>query len=170
MLQSEINHVSKRCPWRIWPIKPFDSTPNNNKSLCIFFWEILRILRCTTNIMAPVRWGILQYRIYITNSSQTRISRNFCLEYLFHFIACKNLHCAVETLMCKISERLGNWEMSYGQTRFREIWATDDFHRDIHYNDVNSPHKRPVTRKMFPFDDVIMLYGNNVNDAIVKLP
>ena len=22
---------------------------------------------------------------------------------------------------------------------------------------VNSPHKRPVTRKMFPFDDVIML-------------
>ena len=23
---------------------------------------------------------------------------------------------------------------------------------------VNSPHKRPVTRKMFPFDDVIMLY------------
>ena len=24
---------------------------------------------------------------------------------------------------------------------------------------VNSPHKRPVTRKMFPFDDVIMLYA-----------
>ena len=23
-------------------------------------------------------------------------------------------------------------------------------------NPVNSPHKRPVTRKMFPFDDVIM--------------
>ena len=86
--------------------------------------------------MAPVRWGILQYRIYITNSSQTRISRNLCLEYLFHFKACKNLHCVVETLMCKISERLGNWEMSYGQTRFREIWATDEFHRDIHYNDV----------------------------------
>ena len=25
---------------------------------------------------------------------------------------------------------------------------------------VNSPHKGPVTRKMFPFDDVIMLYVN----------
>ena len=27
----------------------------------------------------------------------------------------------------------------------------------IHRGPVNSPHKWPVTRKMFPFDDVIML-------------
>ena len=27
----------------------------------------------------------------------------------------------------------------------------------IHRGPVNSPHKRPVTRKMFPFDDVIMI-------------
>ena len=27
----------------------------------------------------------------------------------------------------------------------------------MHRGPVNSPHKRPVTRKMFPFDDVIML-------------
>ena len=26
-----------------------------------------------------------------------------------------------------------------------------------HYNNMNSPHKRPVTRKIFPFDDVIMI-------------
>ena len=30
------------------------------------------------------------------------------------------------------------------------------FMRGIHRWPVNSPHKRPVTRKMFPFDDVIM--------------
>ena len=28
--------------------------------------------------------------------------------------------------------------------------------RGIHRSPVNSPHKGPVTRKMFPFDDVIM--------------
>ena len=28
----------------------------------------------------------------------------------------------------------------------------------IHRGPMNSPHKWPVTRKMFPFDDVIMLY------------
>ena len=30
------------------------------------------------------------------------------------------------------------------------------FVRGIHPGPVNSPHKWPVTRKMFPFDDVIM--------------
>ena len=30
------------------------------------------------------------------------------------------------------------------------------FVRGIHRGPVNSPHKRPVTRNMFPFDDVIM--------------
>ena len=31
------------------------------------------------------------------------------------------------------------------------------FVRGIHRGRVNSPHKWPVTRKMFPFDDVIMM-------------
>ena len=35
--------------------------------------------------------------------------------------------------------------------------ASLDFVRGIHRGPVNSPHKWPVTRKMFPFDDVIML-------------
>ena len=33
------------------------------------------------------------------------------------------------------------------------------FVRGIHRGPVNSPHKWPVTRKMFPFDDVIMCYS-----------
>ena len=34
------------------------------------------------------------------------------------------------------------------------------FVRGIHRRPVNSPHKGPVTRKMFPFDDVIMIANN----------
>ena len=34
--------------------------------------------------------------------------------------------------------------------------ASPAFMRGIHRWPVHSPHKRPVTRKMFPFDDVIM--------------
>ena len=30
------------------------------------------------------------------------------------------------------------------------------FVRGIHQRPVNAPHKKPVTRKLFPFDDVIM--------------
>ena len=35
------------------------------------------------------------------------------------------------------------------------------FVRGIRRGPVNSPHKWPVTRKMFPFDDVIMMLGCN---------
>ena len=35
--------------------------------------------------------------------------------------------------------------------------ASVAFVRGIHRGSVNSPHKWPVTRKMFPFDDVIMM-------------
>ena len=39
------------------------------------------------------------------------------------------------------------------------------FVRGIHRWPVNSPHKWPVTRKMFPFDDVIMQFLNpNISD------
>ena len=36
------------------------------------------------------------------------------------------------------------------------------FVRGIHRGPVNSPHKWPVTRKMFPFDDVIMQICKNI--------
>ena len=41
------------------------------------------------------------------------------------------------------------------------------FVRGIHREPVNSPHKGPVTQKMFPFDDVIMLkrYGHAMVDV-----
>ena len=38
--------------------------------------------------------------------------------------------------------------------------ASLSFVRGIHWGPINSPHKGPVTRKMFPFDDVIMLALN----------
>ena len=45
------------------------------------------------------------------------------------------------------------------------------FVRGIHRGPVNSPHKKPVTRKMFPFDDVIMNMKTNgckIGDDISK--
>ena len=39
--------------------------------------------------------------------------------------------------------------------RIHQSSASLAFVRGIHRGPVNSPHKWPVTRKMFPFDDVI---------------
>ena len=46
------------------------------------------------------------------------------------------------------------------------------FVRGIHRGPVNSPHKWPVTRKMFPFDDVIMFILNltGVSATVLVLP
>ena len=38
----------------------------------------------------------------------------------------------------------------------------------IHRWPVNSPHKGPVARKMFPFDDVIMTSGNNYGTTFIE--
>ena len=42
--------------------------------------------------------------------------------------------------------------------RKRQSSASLAFVRGIHRWSVNSPYKRPVTRKMFPFDDIIMVF------------
>ena len=42
------------------------------------------------------------------------------------------------------------------------------FVRGIHRRPVNSPHKWPVTRKMFPFDDVIMTTGYSILFIMIK--
>ena len=43
--------------------------------------------------------------------------------------------------------------------RTHQSSASLAFMRIIHRWTVNSPHKGPVTRKMFPFDDVIMQFA-----------
>ena len=45
--------------------------------------------------------------------------------------------------------------------RKHQISASLVFVREITRWPVNSPHKGPVTRKMFPFDDVIMFYPDS---------
>ena len=48
------------------------------------------------------------------------------------------------------------------EKRKHQIFASLAFVRGIHWAPLNSTHKGPVTPKMFPFDDVIML-SNCVN-------
>ena len=43
------------------------------------------------------------------------------------------------------------------------------FVRGLHQWPVNSPHKWPVTRKMFPFDDVIMRNSNMVTKVLADI-
>ena len=50
----------------------------------------------------------------------------------------------------------------------KPLFASLSFVRGINRWPVNSPHKRPVTRKMFPFDDVIILKMEHQNTPMAK--
>ena len=55
------------------------------------------------------------------------------------------------------ASRLFTQPFIHTQIKKNQSSASLAFVRGIHRWPVNSPHKGPVTRKMFPFDDVIML-------------
>ena len=46
------------------------------------------------------------------------------------------------------------------RSKKRQRSAPLAFVQGSHRGPVNTPHKGPVTRKMFPFDDVIIFYEN----------
>ena len=58
------------------------------------------------------------------------------------------------------------WTVYLGaDQRKHQSSASLAFVRGIHRWPVNSPHKGPVTRKMFPFDDVIMEQIDHFGDS-----
>ena len=70
-----------------------------------------------------------------------------------------------DVTMSKIASQITSLAIVYstvysdpGQTKHQSS-ASLAFVRGIHRGPVNSSHKWPVTRKMFPFDDVIMIWG-----------
>ena len=67
-----------------------------------------------------------------------------------------------EVIMGAIASQITSLTIGYttvysdADQRKHQSSASLAFVRGIHRGPVNSPHKWPVTRKMFPFDDVIM--------------
>ena len=53
------------------------------------------------------------------------------------------------SVVCSIVGSGANQRKHQSSASLAFVWV-------IHRSPVNSPHKRPVTRKMYPFDDVIM--------------
>ena len=78
-----------------------------------------------------------------------------------HWGALINQRCSLAT-GCGITSQITNLMIVYSivysdaDQRKHQSSVSLAFVRWIHRGPVNSPHKWPVTRKMFPFDDVIM--------------
>ena len=67
----------------------------------------------------------------------------------------------IDVMMSVIASQITSLTVVYSTVysdvdqRKQQSSASLTFVRGIHRRPVNSPHKGPVTRKMFPFDDVI---------------
>ena len=83
----------------------------------------------------------------------------------------RNSHYTDVTMSIMASQISGIWTVcsdvcSGAHQRKHQSSTSPAFVRGIHRWRVNSPHKGPVTRKMFPFDDVIMVLTGIHSDLV----
>ena len=92
---------------------------------------------------------------------------NRCRPVLFRvhvYVPTHKIHYALynDVIMSAMASQITSLTIVYStiyssaDQRKRESSASLAFVRGLHRWPMNSPHKWPVTRKMFPFDDVIM--------------
>ena len=89
----------------------------------------------------------------ISNSAIRTMSAD-CLILFSHYI-----DVTMTTTASQITSLTVVYSFFYSDAdqRKHQSSASLAFVRGIHRGPVNSPHKGPITRKMFPFDDVIMV-------------
>ena len=110
----------------------------------------------------------------LNQSSQVlmwKYSRNFCLSVRFYWNTevphafCLIIHYG-DVIMGMIASQITSLTIVYStiysdaDQRKHQSFSSLAFVCGIHQRPVNSPHKWQVTRKMFPFDDVIMHRGH----------
>ena len=105
-----------------------------------------------------VFWQLFQY---VVELQQSRITHVVCIIlglywiYIFYVVSRDKFHCDD----VKMSDCLLN-RLFRRRSRKHLSSASLAFVRGIHRWPVNSPLKGPVTRKIFPLDDVIIMYSS----------
>ena len=105
--------------------------------------------------------AIKSYRRHRTKSSNTFVDTNVSNTIMWMFVLMCVWHYA-DVIMTTLASQITSLTVVYSnvysgadQSKHQSS-ASLAFVWGIHRGPVNSPHKWPVTRKMFPFDDVIM--------------
>ena len=92
--------------------------------------------------------------LWVINICKTRCRK--------HQVQCKSYHYD-DVIMTMLASQITSLTVVYSivysgvNQRKHQSSASLAIVRELHRGPVNFPHKWPVTRKMFPFDDVIMI-------------
>ena len=129
-----------------------------------------------TNIYLSLEWSSFHLMIHL-KIFYLNFTWNIWLLFQLHFCAYEHMghsrktqHNIHESIDCHYSDVIMGTMVSLitsltsvystvhpgAEQRKHQSSASQAFVRGIHRRPVNSPHKWPVTRKMLPFDDVIM--------------
>ena len=125
-----------------------------------FIWTKLTFVQQKINFCPTQDWVLF-------NKVHTSINEIECcstkLKLLTHYI---------DIIMTAMTSQITSLTIVYSTVysgadqRNHQSSASLAFVWGIHRSPVNSPHKGPVTRKMFPFDDVIMKIRNVTHRAL----
>ena len=125
---------------------------------------LVEIMACRLVGAKPLSEPMLEYfNSNLRNKLQWNIKRN---SYIFHYD---------DVIMSAIASQITSLTIVYSTVypgadqRKHQSSASLAFVWEIHRGPVNSPHKWPVTRKMFPFDDVIMIEENAFENVFFEL-
>ena len=159
-------------------------TMNSNTSLWVSnLWGVIRLSRGTqqqqkklegyrplSNIMDVTRhpyWVILLLMTPVTVKSAWRLPMAWTSASSYSVA----VHVIMDTMASQITNLTSIYSAVYisgADHRKHQSSASLAFVRGIHRSPVNSPHKEPVMRKMFPFDDVVMALIPNHNFPTAK--
>ena len=116
----------------------------------------------TVSTSAETMWYLRGYPIYIRHDGMSA-----WIPYLHHQMRCDICVDTVShyngVIMSAMASQMSSltivYSAVYSGTDQRKYQSSAPLAvvREIHRWQVNFPHKGPVTRKMFPFDDVIMM-------------
>ena len=157
-------------PWKTVPHNLLNYRPMSS------WWS--QVSWCQTGTMPSAATMKSQLRLsylYELSYFSTCISRHghqakFAPECLIHY--CDVIMNAIASQITSVSIVYSS-VCSDADQRWHQSSASLAFVRGIHRGPVNSLHKRPVTRKMFLFDDVIMIDGSPLSDNVLcvfKIP
>ena len=111
--------------------------------------------------VALLYWDSPQLILYSFSPQINLHNRTFSTKYTGEMVSVDHYG---DVIMGMIASQITSLAIVYSTVysdadqRKHQSSASLAFVRGIHWGPVNSPHQWPVTWKMFPFDDVIMLF------------
>ena len=150
-------------PWALWRLESLTAllivqqflhvNITSKKTKCLYYRPFVR--RIHQSLVVPPSKDHLCWKYYFDRNyteSHSRGTRHFSDGLFYHYN---------DVIMSTAASPITSFTIVYstaysGKGERDQSSASLAFVRGIHRWPVNSPHKGPVTRKMFPFDDVIM--------------